>query len=966
LILRRLRIDGFGPLRGEWRFDPARVNLFVGENERGKTTFASAITAALFGLESDKRSYRDGRATPLDHYRPWANGRAYALELEFDLAGHRYVVTRNFATQRVTVLQDGRDTTEDFRHGSGEYKVGEELLGMSVEQFARSALALQPGPTRLGGADVRPDGALTTLLDAMASSVTGDASSADALRVLDDALRNFKGQAQVGLVANEIKKLQVAIETCNVELTAAESDRAQLADALARIADLEEREAMLDGDLAGARHANAGKRLAELRDKLAKDADDRAQIAAWSEERVRLEPARGIPRELLTRLNQAEAERVAARRTLDALAETRQREVTGPRAEIEGALAPLASFAFAEPSHIEELAGLEKDLARVAEQRQGAEAREQELTADLAQRGVTLERITELGARFGDISSDDRALLTQYPAQTQAIVVESDNAQRSVTAAQGAIDAVRAARGRLRTWGFVVGGLGLLAGGGAVWLAIDGRVNESFVGLGLTLLAVAAAVLLLLRSASHQGAERSDALRQMLDAQRRLGDLRTRRREREETLQALAGRLGFEDVTQLLREHGEHLRLTVENQRLVWLAEDRKRAAAAAAEAGTAVERWATRAGLPPGDEPRSIVARLRQGVGAVLDARSRGRELDQVDRRLATQEADAQARLAHATGEVADVARQLGLAPDATAGGAGGAPDARGPAPDPQMLAALAEQRAREHARLVALETEILPAAEARLLTDSARSAGAAELAQLEKDVATQATQPAPPASPAKDPAAIEQELARVRRERLELANRVGGRERDASARIMRVLGERESHASALERARRFKEAVELAKDRMQGVARETHARWSEGIATRVDELLTRFGLGHQSFQVSDKLEVSLTVNGDRLGQARLDQALSAGARDQVQLALRIAICEYLARGGERLPILLDDPLATSDDERTKRLFRTLAEAVHAGHQVIVLTCHRAKIDSARAADPTWFDGAVSAEAFA
>jgi len=98
MILRRLRIEGFGPLRGEWRFDPARVSLFVGENERGKTTFAAAITAALFGLESDKRSWRDGRVTPLEHYRPWANGRAYALELEFDLGGHRYVVTRNFAT----------------------------------------------------------------------------------------------------------------------------------------------------------------------------------------------------------------------------------------------------------------------------------------------------------------------------------------------------------------------------------------------------------------------------------------------------------------------------------------------------------------------------------------------------------------------------------------------------------------------------------------------------------------------------------------------------------------------------------------------------------------------------------------------------------------------------------------------------------------------------------------------------
>jgi len=76
--------------------------------------------------------------------------------------------------------------------------------------------------------------------------------------------------------------------------------------------------------------------------------------------------------------------------------------------------------------------------------------------------------------------------------------------------------------------------------------------------------------------------------------------------------------------------------------------------------------------------------------------------------------------------------------------------------------------------------------------------------------------------------------------------------------------------------------------------------------------------------------------------------------------------VCEYLARGGQRLPILLDDPLATSDEERTQRLFRTLVEAVRAGHQVVVLTCHRAKIDSARAADPAWFGESVAEEVFA
>jgi len=122
MILRRLRIDGFGALTGSWTFEPGALHVVVGENERGKTTLAAAIAAALYGLEADKRSWRD-RATPLEQHRPWS-GRPYALELEFDLGGRRYVVNRHFGNGRLTVLQDGKDVTETFRHGSGEYKLG--------------------------------------------------------------------------------------------------------------------------------------------------------------------------------------------------------------------------------------------------------------------------------------------------------------------------------------------------------------------------------------------------------------------------------------------------------------------------------------------------------------------------------------------------------------------------------------------------------------------------------------------------------------------------------------------------------------------------------------------------------------------------------------------------------------------------------------------------------------------------
>jgi DNA repair exonuclease SbcCD ATPase subunit len=946
MILRRLRVEGFGALQGEWSFDPARINLFCGENERGKTTLAAAITAALFGLESDKRAYRDGRATPYDHYKPWS-GRPYALELELDVRGKRYLINRHFGNNRLTVLEDGKDVTEDFRHGSGEYKVGEELLGLAgPEQFARTSLALQPGPTRLGGDEVRPDSSLTALLEGMASSVTGDASSANAIRLLDEALKSYKGRAQTGMIVNEIKKLEVALGATASDLSAAESDRAKLAESLARLADLEDHETHTTEALATARRAAARRRQGELTAALERDEKDRAQIAQWREELARLEPARAFPKDAAQRLSQAHAERDAAQRTLNALAQDRQQDLGAPRLEIETTLATCSQFGWAEPGHIEELAGIEKDLDRVREQVRTAAGKRAELERDLAARGVSLERVGELTRRFGGLTGDDKTLLMQYPAQTQAIVVEGETAHRAATGASAVIDQVSAARARLRGFGLTAGVIGLIAGGVSVWLAIGAHVVESFVGLGATLIALAAAIVLLLRSASHRADERGEALRQMLDAQRRLTDLKTRRREREEMLEQLSARLEFADVTSLLREHGEHLRLTTEGQRMGWLEEDAARSAEAEAHATAAVRAWAAKADMTADGPAHETLARLRQGIGAVLEARARARELDQVERRILAQEDEATRRLTAARAEIVDVARVLGLDQGAS---------------DAAALTNRVEARAKEHARLEALEQDLLPALEARTLSAETRAAHEKEVARLAADAPTGEPEPEDDASATADPAALERELTGMRRERLELVAKVGGRERDTSDRIAKLIGERDLFQEALVRAKRFKEAVELARDRFQVVARETHARWSESLSGRVDELLTRFGLQHQSFQISEKLDLSLSLGGDRLTQSRLDQTLSAGARDQLQLALRIAICEYLARGGEKLPLLLDDPLASSDEDRTRRLFQTLSEAVRTGHQVLVLTCHRAKIEAAKSMDPAWFADSVA-----
>jgi DNA repair exonuclease SbcCD ATPase subunit len=249
-------------------------------------------------------------------------------------------------------------------------------------------------------------------------------------------------------------------------------------------------------------------------------------------------------------------------------------------------------------------------------------------------------------------------------------------------------------------------------------------------------------------------------------------------------------------------------------------------------------------------------------------------------------------------------------------------------------------------------------------VLADAARAALLAEQAALggegtpAADAPTAAAEPAE--SPAGDPAALERELEDVRRGLIEMHARVGGREGRSAARVCELLADREVKLAALARARSFKAAVELARDRFQTVARETHAKWSEHVDGRVDELLSRFGLPHAGFRLSDRLEPSLALDGERHAGLRLEQSLSTGARDQVTLALRLAICEFLARGGAKLPLLLDDPLAHADDARSARLLRVLAEAAQTGHQVILLTCHRATIDALQAEDPEWFAARV------
>jgi ABC-type thiamine transport system ATPase subunit len=128
-----------------------------------------------------------------------------------------------------------------------------------------------------------------------------------------------------------------------------------------------------------------------------------------------------------------------------------------------------------------------------------------------------------------------------------------------------------------------------------------------------------------------------------------------------------------------------------------------------------------------------------------------------------------------------------------------------------------------------------------------------------------------------------------------------------------------------------------------------------------RVGELLSGVGTSIDQIRFCDDLDFSVRLtSGLSLARGKADQQLSAGTRDQLYLAVRLAVSEFLSRGQTTLPLLLDDVFVTSDDERVRSAMRLLIEGFSVEHQVILITCHRRRFEALAELDRALYQGRV------
>ncbi len=908
MILERLEITGFGSLFDLSEDLHPRVTVIAGHNESGKSTLLRAVRAALYGIDAG------GQGRPVERsdwarYEPWTRG-AYGLALTYKLDdGRRIRVARRLDTreQSVQVLElGGSELTDELRSGRS-VTPGRFHLGIDESVFCATAWLGDDGLRIDAPESARQRaGQLQEAIERLADTRRG-VTAAQAMVRLRDAMERVGSERRVtsplGVATARLKALDRMLDEARTRLAAVAIDQERLAELDAALAVETERWIEAERARIGARLADTADRRARLTDLVREAKLQTASLdATISYARFPIDAETEVTA-LGGELAQARTAATEAASRWEAAAE-RLRPIRARRDEIARGIAAIGAPREASGTDIGERAQrLRGELfatASTVHRETGDDAREAALRREIAATGLRhlparviddllpeLEEAGRGGARFG----------------VAAVLIAI------VTAAVGLL----LMRGHTGFAPAIVIALGAVAAAATAWRAWTRTRSASLARSNARRLALEA------------GADPSEVER----LAGRLPVLRALHAALDDTEHRTSQRRADAEATQ------------------VALASLLVRCQALAVEAGIA---------RPLPRQPATVDAALLI-AGEILDrvdatvVRARRREeLVAEDAVLSADDA--------ASGQLHDdvdrCARNVANLESRlrTMLSKAGVPVTG------DLAVAVADFRQACAARRTHDEAR-------RRLADlqrSARSLGGDGMAleSLELDLADQLRQrggdpEAALASPPPDAASLQLldlDAERARRaatsasdQARELRARLGG-VLDTLPVIADLEDERDSCAAARERGLRQLKALRLASEMIESSARVTHRELAPRLAA---------SLGNRLSLLTGARYTDVNVDTDHfalglLGRTRPDMvpldAVSHGTRDQVALLLRLALCEVLGGAGERAPLLLDEPLLTSDPAR-RDLFIEFLHDVSATHQVLISTADPAMIEA-------------------
>ena len=965
--IRELWIDGFGCLRttdAPFRFERKRITLFLDDNEAGKTTLQMALLASLYGIEADKRLLKTSLRPHGTHMYP-LSGPPFGTRLRLHDGARLLEVRWNFdngGEVHVVDLDTNTDVTEALCPGANGLELGRRLLHLTIGEFSKTCLVNQDDLASVGRA-----AGLDSLVQRAADSQAGDSTVARAQDRLRETLRNYPAVVMLkgGGLENEIRRLAEDAEDLRRKLAELEAEHETIAEQDAAFQQFAAERDALRRETARLEYLAQVAEHEELARRVHKAREDQAALAELEAEYKTLAGLETFPAAQADPLTRWQAERLGLLRDAEqiekTIAELRANALEPARLDLD-MLGRLASVTEDDVAGIAELLGKTRDFERREQGLLGDIAREEER---LAAEGASIEELDRLDDRFRELDVQDGGFLLEQERATAQAASEIEEAKRKSLEVTLRADRITEARERqreaARQWvmrGMIVAGAGVVVGGLVmIWLlAVGIALLVAGGGAGAALMvkgqrAAAAAEVL-------QSDDLADARLELSQLDERSEELAAEQRERASRLKSLATLYGYEQPEVLVDDYGALDELRRLCGTLILLRKQ---------EEGMTRERQAVEAEVDhtfasyEAERPSTLAL-----SGALNELRGRmGRALklqQQIKDWEARVAADAErhdalrSRAEQLTSQIRAVLAEAGLADAASIEGGIG-----------QFAS-----RLDSYKRLRELTDILLPQARENAVSEEEIATREADAERLHRAIATQREErPSLLALEATERAVEYRRQLDELRDRLESldaqANEVGSR---VVAILSRYHAERPRLLEAialrktqLARARAHNDALEMAIEVLDAIGREVHGRWAEELNRSTSALLERIVPTLRDLKFDSRLHFGVwhQAGATPVRSTERSPILSAGTWDQLYLAVRLGLAEFMAERGTGGLLLLDDPFAHFDDSRFENAAHVLAAMARERHQVVIFSCQRQRFEWLRARDPAWFDANVA-----
>ena len=969
--IRELWIDGFGCLRTNsqpFRFDTRRITLFLDANEAGKTTLQMALLASLYGIETDHRVLRRQDACQLArpheaHWKPLA-GPPFGTRLRIQHDQRTLEIRWNFDAAdglRILDLDTNRDVTSDLCPDGNGLHLGQRLLGLSLGEFIKTCLVQQDDLAR-----VRDPEGLNILVQRVAASQANGTTVGQAIEKLNALLRSYPGTMlkDGGPLDNESARLEADIGDLRRRLDELEAERQAIAEEDAQYQEAADKRNALRTEIARLDYLAQLAEHQELRQQIDAANAQLAKLAELQAQRDALKDLDGFPCELADRLTHWQARRLS----LLSLAEKKEQEVAdGQRRDVEPLrlrLADLGKVAEAtqeDASRVAQLLGKTHDFEVRERDHLQAVAEEE---SRLAARGASFQEFQRLEERFADVDPADVAFVEAYDRVDAEAAAQIEKAERDALEATHASHGIRDARKRMtddarRTSlvAILVAGIGTLVG--ALLIILHPAVGA------LGILAALAAGTWLYRAGqralalaeTHELGGLAAARSRLAQLDHRRETFTSERRRRKSRRKALAHAFGYEQTEVMLEDLQSLDQLGKLCTTLVHLH--------ARADGPTGITQ--KRRDLEADVGQLLDAFRLEHHAGQPLSAPLEGLQ-DQIATALRLrQQLDAMTQSLEADRDECDQKRQSAEELTRTIREALAQAGIR-TRRSVQDAVVEFQRRCADSQRLRQLNDELIPHASEGIPAPAAIKNWQEQADRLHRAIAMQREErPSLLALKVDQPSQEYRRQRDARRADLERhsddANRLGKHVLDVLTRYHTERPQLEARLAQqhtqLARARRHKAALELAISVLGQIGDQVHGRWAEELNRRTGQLLQRITPTLRDFRFDPSLRFGVWPRGADLpaqGDTRTP-LLSAGTWDQLYLAVRLGLADFVSRRGPGGLLILDDPFSHFDDTRFRNALRLLAELAGDRHQIIIFSCHHQRYEWLRAGDPKWFD---------